>query len=140
MSLPAVLIRYLFAWLLLAAVAIANGVLREYTYGKKVSELAAHQISTITAIMFMGIVVWGLTRLWPIASAGQAWLIGVVWLVLTIAFEFGFGHFVAGHSWSKLSTDYNLLKGRLWSLLLIWIAVMPYVFYRLANHTAWSVS
>lgn len=115
---------------MLAIVAVANGLLREATYGKLVSELSAHQISTGTAILFTGLLVWGFSRFWPIGSAAQAWVIGSCWLLATIAFEFGFGHFVAGHSWSKLLADYNLIDGRVWLLFLIWITIMPYVFHK----------
>ena len=124
------LTRYLLCWFLLAIVAIANGILRQATYGKHLSELAAHQVSTATGILFTGLVVWVISRIWPIESAAQAWLIGACWLVATIAFEFGFGHFVAGHSWGRLMADYNLLDGRVWSLFLVWITLMPYLFYR----------
>ncbi len=124
------LTRYLLCWFLLAIVAIANGVLRETTYGKRVSELSAHQISTGTGILLTGLLVWVLSRLWPIDSSGQAWLIGACWLLATIAFEFGFGYFIAGHTWSKLLADYKVLNGRLWLLFLIWIMVMPYVFHK----------
>lgn len=124
------LIRYLLCWFLLAIVAVTNGVLRQATYGKQVSDLLAHQISTATGILFTGLVVWIFSRFWPIESATQAWVIGACWLVATVAFEFGFGHFVAGHSWSRLLADYNLLDGRVWSLFLVWITLMPYLFYR----------
>ena len=123
------LIRYLLSWFLLAIIAIANGVIREATYGKSVSELVAHQISTATGILLTGLCVWWLSRLWPIASSAQAWLIGVCWLLATIVFEFGFGHLVAGHSWAELLADYNILQGRVWLLFLAWVLVMPYVFY-----------
>jgi hypothetical protein len=111
-------------------VAVANGLLREATYGKHVSELSAHQISTGTAILFTGLLVWVFSRFWPIESSAQAWVIGILWLLATVAFEFGFGHFVAGHSWSKLLADYNIFNGRIWLLFLVWIMVMPYVFYK----------
>lgn len=123
-------IRYLLCWFLLAIAAILNGVLREATYGQFLTEQRAHQLSTATGILLTGILGWGISRIWPIASATQAWIIGLCWLLATIAFEFGFGHFVVGHPWSKLFADYNLLKGRLWLLFLLWITVMPYVFYR----------
>jgi hypothetical protein len=129
------IVKYLLFWLVLAIVAIANGVIRQTTYGKVVPELAAHQISTIVAILTTGAVVWGLSRIWPLDSSGQAWTIGILWLLLTIVFEFGFGHFVAGHSWARLLADYNLLNGRVWLLFLIWVAVMPLVFYTWAQHS-----
>lgn len=124
------LVRYLLCWFLLAIVAIANGVLRDATYGKRISELSAHQVSTLTGILLTGLVVWGLNRIWPIESSSQALLIGVSWLIATLIFEFMFGLFVAGHPWSKLLADYNLLEGRVWLLFLTWITVMPYVFYK----------
>jgi hypothetical protein len=124
------IIRYTLFWLLLAVVAIANGILRQSTYGKLVSDLTAHQVSTVTAIIFIGALVFWLNRRWPIESASQAWLIGAIWLVLTVAFEFGFGHFVVGHTWSSLFADYNLFNGRVWSLFLLWILAMPYLAFR----------
>jgi len=124
------LIRYLLCWFLLAIVAIANGMIREATYGKCVSELSAHQISTGTGILFTGILVWVFSRFWPIESSEQAWLIGICWLFATIIFEFGFGYFVAGYSWKRLMSDYNIFNGRIWVLFLVWITVIPYVFYQ----------
>ena len=123
--------RYLFFWLILAAVAIINGTLRQFAYGPHIPELAAHQLSTVTGMLFTGITVWILNRSWPIGSAKEAWIIGACWLLMTIAFEFGFGHYVAGHSWSRMFADYNVLEGRIWSLFLAWIGVLPYVIWRL---------
>jgi hypothetical protein len=123
--------RYTFTWLILLADAIINGALREAVYKKHLGELPAHQVSTLTGIILFGVIIWALSRSWPLPSAKQALTAGFIWLVLTIAFEFLFGHFVAGHSWSKLFDDYNILAGRVWPLILIWIAIAPYVFYRL---------
>ena len=126
--------KYFLAWILLAIVAITNGIVRQSTYGKIISELAAHQISTVTGILATGTVVWWLSRLWPLESSSQAWTIGVIWLILTIGFEFGFGYFMVGHSWEKLLADYNILNGRVWSLFLIWMTVMPFFFFKLSGH------
>lgn len=123
-------VRYLFFWLLLAVVAIGNGILRQSVYAPFVSALAAHQISTLTGIVFSGALVYWLNRKWPIASSRQAWRIGFCWLAMTIAFEFGFGHFVAGHPWSALLADYNLFSGRVWLLFLLWLLVLPYAVFR----------
>lgn len=124
---------YLLSWLLLAVVGVANGILRVATYGRHVSELAAHQLSTLSAIALTGIVVRALARLRPLQSGPQAWAVGVAWLLMTILFEFAFGRCVAGHSWQRLLADYDLLGGRLWPLFLLWLAVMPYVFFRLGS-------
>jgi hypothetical protein len=42
-----------------------------------------------------------------------------------------FGHYVAGHSRGRLLHDYNLFAGRVWLILLVWVTVAPYLFFRL---------
>jgi hypothetical protein len=123
--------KYLLAWLPMIPIAIGNGVLRQRWYGKHVEELAAHQISTAVAIVLFGIYIWLVVRALRPASGQQAILIGLVWLALTVAFEFLFGHYVVGHSWRALLNDYDLLAGRLWVLVLAWLALAPYAFYRI---------
>ena len=124
-------IRYILFWFVLLLTAMVNGVLREATYGKYMAELTAHQISTGTGVVLTGLCVWGLSRLWPLESQKQAWTVGILWLVFTLTFEFLFGHYIVGHSWQRLLQDYNLLAGRVWLLFLLWVAIMPYIFYKL---------
>lgn len=125
------ILRYTSAWLILMVAAIINGALREAVYKNSLGDLRAHQLSTLTGIILLGMVIWALSRIWPLASAKQAWAVGFIWLAMTIAFEFLFGHFVAGHPWSKLLQDYNIFAGRVWLLVLIWTTIAPYLFYRL---------
>lgn len=118
------LLHYIAFWIVLAMLAVGNGILRGSTYGRYVSDLAAHQISTLTAILITGVAIALFHRYQPTTSMREAWLIGAIWLAMTVAFEFGFGHFVAGHSWQRLLADYNLLAGRVWLLFLVWILVV----------------
>ncbi len=125
------MLKYLLAWIPMVFIAIANGVLRQAWYGKYLSELHAHQLSTLIGALLFVVYIRVVIRFWEPSSAGQAITIGLVWLALTVAFEFLFGHFVVGHPWTRLLQDYNLFAGRVWSLLLVWVMVAPYVFYRL---------
>jgi len=111
--------------------AVGNGILREATYGQHLSDLQAHQLSTLTGILAMTAAVW-LLSLWKQPdSAKQALFIGIIWLIATVSFEFVFGHYVAGHSWQRLFQDYNLLAGRVWLLFLIWLVALPYAVFKL---------
>lgn len=120
--------KYLAAWIAMLVVSIANGVMREFTYGRHMSELAAHQLSTATSVLLLGVVIWVFGRRHPPASARHALAIGLGWAALTVAFEFLFFHFVGGHSWSELLANYNVLEGRVWVLVVLWIAVAPLAF------------
>lgn len=124
--------KYLLAWLGLPIIGIINGALRQFLYRDALGDLTAHQLSTVTGILLFGLYIWLLSRWWPLPSARAALTVGLLWLALTIGFEFIFGHYVMGNSWERLLADYNLLAGRVWVLALIWITSAPYVFYLLA--------
>ena len=126
---------YALSWIGMVAIAILNGAIREKAYGPFMGELPAHQLSTFIIILLFGAYIWVLTGTYPIESPTQALIIGVMWLVMTVIFEFVFGHFVMGHLWSGLLQNYNLFKGRVWSLVLIWASVAPYLFYRIRSRT-----
>jgi hypothetical protein len=125
--------RYLIAWLVMLVAAIVNGGLRDFTYGRHLPALAANQLSCLSGIILLGAVIYLYQRRWPFTSGRQAWSAGLFWMALTVAFEFLFFHYVAGHPWSDLLENYDIVHGRLWPLILIWVAVAPYVFYRLSN-------
>jgi hypothetical protein len=115
----------------MVCIAIMNGAIRESWYGRHMSELQAHQVSTVTGVLLFGGYIWVLVRIWRPESAGQAIAIGLVWLEMTVAFELLFGHYVAKRSWSALLHDYNLLAGRVWLVVLVWVTIAPSAFYRL---------
>src|ERR1044071_5421282 len=127
------MLKYVIAWIPMVFIAILNGTLRQSWYGQHMSELRAHQVSTLTGILLFAIYIAVVTGIWMPASATQALTIGFIWLGLTVAFEFLFGHFIAGHAWERLIEDYNIFAGRVWAALLIWVVVAPYLFYRLRN-------
>ena len=125
------IVKYFLVWLPMVLIAILNGAARELLYGKKMAELRAHQVSTVLGAVLLGVYIWFVIQYLRPESAGQAIEVGLLWLILTVAFEFIFGRFVAGHSWAKMFGDYNIFAGRLWAPLLVWITLAPYLFYRL---------
>ena len=118
---------WLVAWLGGPLIGIANGTVRELAYKDRVGELAAHQLSTASALGLFTAYFDVLARRHPLPSTRVALQVGAAWLALTIAFEFGFGRGVAHTSWEELLADYDLRKGRLWPLVLAWIVVGPAV-------------
>ena len=100
-------------------------------YKRYVSELAAHQISTLTFCVLVGLYVRTLSRHLKLQSSGQAVGVGLMWLVMTILFETVLGRYVLGNLWSQVLRDYNISEGRVWPLALLWVTLSPYVFYRI---------
>ena len=124
---------WIIAWLGGPIIGIANGVTRELVYKDAVGDLTAHQISTFSALGLFAGYFWVLQRRWPLESDRSAWQVGGIWFALTVLFEFGFGRAVDGKTWSELFADYNLVHGRLWTLVLAWLVIGPLTLRRLAR-------
>jgi len=113
------LLRAVAAWGLLLVIAVANGALREYLLAPRLGGQAGHVVSVV--VLCAAIFVVALLTIRWIGPRGRrdAVLIGATWLALTLVFEFLAGHYLFGNSWEKLFADYNLLRGRVWILVLL---------------------
>jgi len=54
-------------------------------------------------------------------------LIGILWLIWTIIFEFTFGSLIMDYSLEYLIADYNIFAGRVWGLFLISLLIAPLI-------------
>ena len=98
-------------WLIFVVAGILNGVFRESFITHKVDEHAGHVIRTIILIcVILAVAYLFISNLKIHYTGTDLLLIGAFWLMLTFLFEFGFGHYVIGHSWSRLFADYNILR------------------------------
>ena len=109
----------LIPWFLLVILAILNGFIRQKFIIPKVGDRKAHIIGTIIFLIVQFIVIFVYIKLVSANRILDLLAIGFFWLMLTILFEFGFGHYIMKHPWSKLLADYNIFKGRIWVLVLI---------------------
>ena len=116
---------YVSSWIGLVVLAILNAAVRQKGYGHFISELSAHQISTFIFVILIGVYTYFISGVFALHSSRQALLVGGIWLIMTICFEFIFGHYFLGHSWNRLLADYNLFKGRLWGLYLTAVMFVP---------------
>ena len=123
--------KYSVAWLGGIPIAILNAFSRNSLYGPYMSELMAHQVSTVTGVILIFGYYWLLNSRWPIASMRQAQMIGVIWILLTVVFEFLFGNYVMGNTWSRLLHDYNLMEGRVWIVFVLNLFASPIIIYKL---------
>ena len=120
--------RAVITWLLFIPVVFANAAIRDLLYKPYTGELPAHQISTVTAsLAFVLLAHFVIRDCLYSASTIRLWLIGLLWVALTVTFEFALGRLVTGASWNKLLYDYNVFKGRIWTLLLLTLLVTPFI-------------
>lgn len=124
------LLLYTFGiWFLLAILAILNGLFRNSLIEPKVGEYAAHIISTFLLVSIILVVVYlFISRIKFVYTKTDLLLIGVIWLILSILFEFVFGHYVLDISWDILFSGYNILKGRISILVPLVVFLSPLLF------------
>ena len=125
------MLRPILIWFVLVIGAIANGTFRNAVLEPWLGAATAHVISTIMLCMIILTITWLFFNWMRIVSIQRAWSVGAVWLVLTILFEFGFGHWVVGKAWQVLLADYDLTAGRIWILVLCVTTAAPRIIQRL---------
>lgn len=125
--------RAVLVWMLIVPVAIANGMLRELLLVPTLGEPAARAISSLTLATAVVLVArMSLARIGP-ATLSAAWTVGLIWLALTLAFEFLAGHYLFGAPWQALLAEYNVAAGRLWIVVLVAALVSPPMMFRVAH-------
>jgi hypothetical protein len=120
-------LRAVLIWFVLLVIASLNGAFREGVLVARLGRGLGQAVSTIMlSVLILGIG-WISTPWIAPGTLQDAWLIGVMWVLLTLAFEFLGGHFLFGKPWTELLADYNLLAGRIWVMVLIVTLMTPII-------------
>ena len=118
-------IRILLLWAAIIPMAIANGILRDAVL---VSSLGQKRARTVSGLSLSTLIMaWTiLTIPWlPLPGLMQYAGVGLLWLTLTVLFEFFFGRIVARKSWQELLRAYRFENGDIWPLVLMAVTVSP---------------
>ena len=117
--------RSLVIWVLMLVVASVNGAIREALLIPVLGDIVGRAVSTLMLCVLV-LLLTSLTIRWIRPLSGrETWVVGGLWVELTLTFEFLAGHFLFGNPWTQLLEDYNVFRGRIWILVLITIAVAP---------------
>lgn len=133
---PRYLLRGLAVWCVIIVAESLHGTARELWLKPLVGDLRARQIAFFSGMVLILGVSLLFVRWFRTESPSQLLKIGLLWLVLTVTFEFSLGLLVLGYSWERMWEDYNLLKGGLMGLGLIWLLFAPWLASRLRGTRA----
>jgi hypothetical protein len=113
------------AWLFILACAFANGALREIVLVPRLGPPWAQLTSGTLLMLVIGAVSVHAVRRLPPLEPIRFLPIGLLWLTLTLAFEFGFGRYAQGKSWDQLFAAYRFTDGNLWPIVLLVVLCGP---------------
>ena len=120
-------LKLLGVWFILAVSAIVVATFRISVLLPLLGEQTAHQLGTVFYLIVQFFIIYLFIRKMKLKETKTLLGIGIFWVVITIFFEFIFGHYVMGHPWQKLFADYSLFNGRLWILVLINNLIAPLI-------------
>ena len=122
--------RTLLVWLLILPLMVGNGVLRETLLvgwlGRRGADLAS---ATLGVVIILSVTRPFLRRAADRSRRSLA-VVSATWLILTVAFEFLFGHYVDGKPWPALAANYQVWNGALWPFVLIALVGAPFLWAR----------
>lgn len=122
-------LRAFLVWLAIIPLAVLNGGIRFYWLIPALGEGWAHIASSIILSAVIFVMAWYTLRR-TLESSRQAMIVGLMWVTFTVLFEFGFGHYVMGHAWTKPLADYNVFQGRVRVLVLVSEFLAPLFAFR----------
>ena len=118
-------------WVGIACLAIGNGVIREEIIAPIYGDIIALPLSGIALSLIVFVVAFFTFNFIGIRESNKCIYVGFQWVIMTLAFEFLFGHFVAGKSWLDVLQVFNVAKGNLFTLVLVVSLLSPYAVARI---------
>ncbi len=128
------IVRALAVWGLLLVLAVLNGGVRDTWLSPVLGDTIGRAISSVLLALLILLATWLTIRWIGPTTPGQAMAVGALWVGLTLGFEFGVGHYGFGTSWAELLADYDLLRGRIWILVLLATFVAPMLTFTRRGH------
>jgi uncharacterized membrane protein YozB (DUF420 family) len=117
-------------WFAILGVAFINGGVRVALLIPRLGDLPAHAISSISLSVAILAAAWLSIGWIGVSRAAAAWRVGLLWVGMTLAFEFLAGHYIFGSSWARLLEDYNIFEGRIWLLVVATTLLAPLLAFR----------
>jgi hypothetical protein len=121
-------------WLVMVIIAIANGLFRD----KVLSPLLGPNVALPVSGVLLAVFIFAVCYVWlPTIGkqpASQFLFIGLLWVVLTLGFEFLFGHYVVGKSWRDIVQVFDATDGNLFLLVMIVTLLSPLLAAKLRGY------
>ena len=116
----------LLIWLAIIPCAILNGAFREAVINPLIGEKYGEPLSGVLLCIILFVVCWFFIPRIGRGTAKIYWKIGLLWVILTILFEFGFG-LLTGDTLAELIKAYDITTGNLWSLIVLFTGIAPWL-------------
>jgi len=118
-------------WLVILALAILNGAMREKLLVPFLGSYPGLFLSGTILSLCIFIVAYFAAAWYGRLTSRQWLLLGLFWLLLTVVFEFSFGRFVLHKTWVELFAAYSFRGGNIWPVVLVVTGTAPWIAARI---------
>lgn len=120
------LFRAFLVWLIIIFAESIHGTIRQLFLAPLVGDFPARRIAVFTGMFLIFLITYFFIRWINAPSVKSLFGIGFIWVFLTVLFEFGLGVFVLNYSWERMFEDYDLSRGGLMGLGLLFMFFAPF--------------
>lgn len=121
----------LVLWFGILVLAVLNGGLRENVLNPALGGVAGQLVSGTVLSICIVLIAWLAIPWFGALTEPEYLYIGVLWLILTVNFEFSFGRFVLDQSWAELFDAYRFRGGNIWPIVLACTFIAPWLAARM---------
>ncbi|TVR52447.1 MAG: hypothetical protein EA425_04955 [Puniceicoccaceae bacterium] len=125
------LTKSLLALLLIALAETANGIVRVRLLSRRLGNRRARVVSLLSGCLLILLITWWMLPWIGPTSAGDALLIGALWLAGMVAYDIAVGRWAFGMRWEKIFADFDLRRGNYLALGMAWLFIAPVVVFLL---------
>ncbi|WP_440770460.1 hypothetical protein [Natronorubrum sp. DTA28] len=125
---PTAIVYPLGLWIVMAVLAVINGIFRETVIIPRVGAYSGHLLSTALLVVAILAVSAGYFAYTAIDyTRTERLLVGMIWVVLTVGFEFLVGY-LEGVPVSETVAQYDVFGGQVWIVVPLTLLVAPLLF------------
>jgi hypothetical protein len=125
--------RAIAVWIIMVILAIVNGFFRENVLLANIGQNFALVFSGISLSVLIFIAIYLTFPLFNKQDNKTYLLIGLEWVSMTLLFEFIFGHYVIGKSWSEILEVFDIISGNLFIVVLLTSLFSPIIISKIKS-------
>lgn len=112
-------------WFLLMAAETLQGLWRVKVLAIWTGDEFARDVAVFTGSLIILLIAFACIGWIPVHDTRTQLRVGATWVVLTIGYELALGRFALDRSWGEIASDFNVFRGRLLPLGLLFLFFSP---------------
>ena len=127
------ILKAILVWVIIAIGETANGIFRVHYLNRKMSSRRARQIALISGSFLILCIGWLAVPWIGPETDPECLLLGLIWLLLMLAYDLAVGRFVFHYSWGRIAADFDLRKGNFLAIGMLVLFLTPLLVMKLQS-------